>query len=100
MPARGDVTGSETIERDIREFLDENFPLGDGFSLAGGDSLQEAGVVDSLGVLELIDFVEQRYGFGISDAEVLPENLDSIDNVTRFVSAKLRESSLLSDAGG
>jgi acyl carrier protein len=87
------LTDSQTIEREIREFLDENFPLGDGLSLAGGDSLQEAGVVDSLGVLELIGFLEQRYGLQVSDAEVLPENLDSIDSMTQFVMAKLGESS-------
>jgi acyl carrier protein len=86
------LTDSQTIEREIREFLDENFPLGDGLSLAGSDSLQEAGVIDSLGVLELIGFLEGQYGLQVSDAEVLPENLDSIDSVTQFVTAKLRES--------
>jgi len=83
------VTSSETIERDVREFLDENFPLGEGFALGSDDSLLEAGVIDSLGVLELIDFLERRYGVRVPDAEVLPENLDSIDNVTRYVAGKL-----------
>ena len=83
----------ETIERSVREFLDENFPLGDGLTLSRGDSLQDAGVIDSIGVLELIGFLEQRYGLQISDAEVLPENLDSIDGVTQFVTAKLGEPS-------
>jgi acyl carrier protein len=84
----------ETIEREVREFLDENFPLGEGLTLDPSDSLQEAGVIDSLGVLELIGFLEQRYGLQISDAEVLPENLDSIDSVTQFATAKLGESSV------
>ena len=92
------MTSSETIERDVRDFLDENFPLGEGFALDSGDSLLEAGVIDSLGVLELIDFLEQRYGVRVPDAEVLPENLDSIDNVTRYVAAKL-ESARGADGG-
>ena len=46
----------ETIERAVREFLDENFPLGDGLTLSRSDSLQDAGVIDFIGVLELIGF--------------------------------------------
>jgi hypothetical protein len=41
------------------------------------------------GVLELIGFIEEHYGLEVQDAEVLPENLDSIENITRFVSRKL-----------
>ena len=79
-----------TIERDIREFLAQNFPLADeGDQLAGGDSLIEAGVIDSTGVLELIEFLESNYDIQISDEEVLPDNLDSIDRISRFVSSKL-----------
>jgi acyl carrier protein len=79
-----------TIERDIREFLAQNFPLADeGAELGGGDSLIEAGVIDSTGVLELIEYLESNYDIQISDEEVLPDNLDSIDRIGRFVSSKL-----------
>jgi acyl carrier protein len=79
-----------TIERDIREFLTQNFPLADeGDDLAGGDSLIEAGVIDSTGVLELIEYLESNYNIQIADEEVLPDNLDSIDRISRFVSSKL-----------
>ena len=79
-----------TIERDIREFLAQNFPLADeGDQLAGGDSLIEAGVIDSTGVLELIEYLESNYDIQIADEEVLPDNLDSIDRISRFVSSKL-----------
>ena len=79
-----------TIERDIREFLAQNFPLADeGAELGGGDSLIEAGVIDSTGVLELIEYLESNYEIQISDEEVLPDNLDSIDRIGRFVSSKL-----------
>jgi acyl carrier protein len=81
---------STTIERDIRQFLSDNFPLADeGSELAGGDSLIEAGVIDSTGVLELIEFLEANYAIQISDEEVLPDNLDSIERIGRFVTAKL-----------
>jgi acyl carrier protein len=77
------------IEEDLRRFLADNFPLtANGHSLAGDDSLLEAGVIDSVGVLELIEFIESRYGIQIPDNEVLPENLDSIDAIARYVATK------------
>ena len=79
-----------TIERDVRAFLTQNFPLADeGSDLGGDDSLIEAGVIDSTGVLELIEYLESNYDIQISDEEVLPDNLDSIARISRFVTAKL-----------
>jgi len=46
-------------------------------------------VIDSTGVLELIEFLEERYEIQIPDEEVLPENLDSIGAIGRFVAGKL-----------
>jgi acyl carrier protein len=99
MRERRPVTSSQAIECDVREFLDANFPLGEGLSLGADESLLEAGVIDSLGVLEMIEFLEQRYGVRVPDAEVLPENLDSIANIIRYVAAKLEESEGGSDDG-
>jgi acyl carrier protein len=83
------MTSQETIEQEVRQFLKENFPLSaDGVDLSGEDSLIEVGVIDSTGVLELIGFIEERYEVEIADEEVLPENLDSIANITRFVGEK------------
>ena len=83
------MNSPETIEQEVRQFLKDNFPLSaDGIDLAGEDSLIEVGVIDSTGVLELIGFIEERYGVAMADEEVLPENLDSIANITRFVGEK------------
>ena len=46
------------------------------------------GAIDSTGVLELIEFLESRYELAIPDSDVLPENLDSIDAIARYVLAK------------
>ena len=78
------------IEGGVRRFVTENFPLsGDGLELAGSDSLLEAGVIDSVGVLELIEHLEATYGIDIPDEDVLPENLDSIEAIGRYVASKL-----------
>ena len=84
------MPGPDAIEQEVRQFLRDNFPLsGDGVTLDREDSLIEVGVIDSTGVLELIGFIEERYEVEIADEEVLPENLDSIANITRFVGTKV-----------
>lgn len=77
------------IESDVREFITLNFPLGAGGELAAGDSLLETGVIDSVGVLELIEHLEETYGLKIPDEDVLPENLDSVGAIAGYVSARL-----------
>ena len=77
------------MENEIRAFLAENFLLGDDVArLSGSASLIDAGIIDSSGVLELVGFLEDAFGIRIPDEELLPENLDSIDNIVRFVGAK------------
>jgi acyl carrier protein len=81
---------NETIAREIKEFVVANFLFGQqGTGLADDQSFLESGVIDSTGVLELVAFLEQRYSIAVADRELLPENLDSIQNVSRFVARKL-----------
>ena len=77
------------METELRSFLAENFLLGEDFrGLPGSASLIEAGIIDSTGVLELVGFLEETYDIQIAEAELVPENLDSIDNIVGFVGAK------------
>jgi acyl carrier protein len=77
------------MERELREFLAANYFLGDDPSqLAGDSSLIEAGLIDSTGVLELVGFLEEKFDVRITNEELLPENLDSIDNIVAFVGRK------------
>jgi acyl carrier protein len=76
-------------ELELRQFIVENFLFGkEDAPLANGDSLLELGIIDSTGVLELVSFLEQKYHFTIEDEELVPENLDSIDRLVRFVRRK------------
>jgi acyl carrier protein len=81
----------EAIAREIKDFVVTNFLFGQpGSDLANDQSFLESGVIDSTGVLELVAFLEERYGISVADRELLPENLDSVQNVTGFVSRKLQ----------
>lgn len=80
----------QPIEPLIREFVQKNLLFGaNGKSLTDDTSFLESGIIDSTGILELVTFLEGKFSIRIADEEVLPENLDSVSRVTRFVSSKL-----------
>ena len=78
------------IEQEIRSFLVETFPSGRAEGLRDSDSLLGS-VIDSAGVLELVMFLQDRFGINVGDDEVNTENLDSVKNAVGFVERKLRE---------
>jgi acyl carrier protein len=80
---------AENYETLIRSFIVEKFLFEDDGKLSNEDSLLENGVIDSTGVLELVAFLEETFGFRMEDDEVVPENLDSIRNAASFVDRKL-----------
>lgn len=55
---------------------------------ADDDSFLENGIIDSTGVLELVLFLEENYGFKVADEEITPENLDSFNNLLKYVNNK------------
>jgi acyl carrier protein len=73
----------------VREFIAENFLFRADAELDDNQSLLERGVIDSTGVLEVIAFLEQTFGISIADDEIVPENLDSIASMTRYLASKL-----------
>jgi acyl carrier protein len=78
----------DDIQR-IRAFVLDNFLFSeDPASLNDDDSFLEKGIVDSTGVLELVAFLEEELGVKVSDEELLPENLDSVRQVSAFVARK------------
>ena len=78
----------ELVKQEIRNFIMTNYMLNGERPLGDHDSLQELGIVDSTGVLELVSFLQEKFSIEIDD-ELSPENLDSVSNLTHFVSAKL-----------
>ncbi|MDF1742797.1 acyl carrier protein [uncultured Gimesia sp.] len=81
-----------SIQTDVRNFVAENFLFGDDpESLLNNDSFLETGIIDSTGVLELVSFIEEKYSVEVDDDELIPENLDSIDQLINFIESKLKE---------
>jgi acyl carrier protein len=76
----------------VRGFILENFLFSDDQSAIADDaSLLQLGIIDSMGALELALFIEQQFGFTVMEEEMLPENLDSVNNMVAFVENKRKE---------
>lgn len=73
----------------VRNFIVENFLFGDGGKLEEDTSFLDSGIIDSTGILELIGFLEENLGISVEDSELLPENFDSLNNISGYLSKKL-----------
>ncbi len=79
-----------TIKKRVWEYIESNFFFGAGANAVGDDqSFLDLGVLDSTGVIELVSFLEETYGIQVDDEEMIPENLDSLNNIERYVGEKL-----------
>ena len=78
----------ETREK-LRHFIIENFLFGnENASLDDGESFLESGIVDSTGILEVVGFLEDEFGFEVTDEELVPDNFDSIDKLVTYIEKK------------
>ena len=81
---------NDTIEQPVRRFIEDSFLFrADRAALSDTESLLAAGLIDSTGILELVAFLEQNFDIRMADAEIIPENLDSIKAIAAYVEAKL-----------
>jgi acyl carrier protein len=80
---------SAYVRDEVTDFIVTNYLFGDtGRVPADEDSLIEAGIIDSTGILELIEFLESHFGIEVGDSETVPANLGSIARLVAFVTGK------------
>jgi acyl carrier protein len=78
-----------TMKKTIRHYIMENLLFTeDDSALQDDDSFLDGGIIDSTGVMEIIMFIEETFGIKVNDDEMLPANLDSVDNLAAFVQRK------------
>ncbi|HFE66007.1 MAG TPA: acyl carrier protein [Chloroflexi bacterium] len=74
----------------IKQYIAENYLFSNnGFNLDDDESFLEAGIVDSLGVVELVSFVEETYDIEVPDDDIVPDNFDSVNNLTNYITSKV-----------
>ena len=81
------VSGND-ISGKVRSYIETTFLFGDSSRLNSDMSFLDSSILDSTGMLELISFIEQEFAISIDPAELVPDNLDSITKVTRFIERK------------
>lgn len=79
----------EQIEREVRQFVIDNFLFGEGEKrFSNDDSFLEKGLVDSMGLMTLVSFVQENYAIDVASEELVPENWDSVRRIAGFVYRK------------
>ena len=74
----------------IRDYLSRNFLFSDqGFQYGDDASFMNEGIIDSLGIGELVSFVEKQFGISVADHELLPDNFDSVNKLSSFIIGKM-----------
>jgi acyl carrier protein len=77
------------VREQVREFVRTNFLFNSATPVSDDSSLMEQGIVDETGVLELVMFVEETYGIQVDEADLIPENFDSIDRISSYIAERL-----------
>jgi len=85
----------QKVQDILISFIMENYIIGrsNHKELVPDESLLENGIIDSTGVLELVLFLEEQFSIEIKDVDIIPENLDTINNMLVFIEKKLSQNS-------
>jgi acyl carrier protein len=84
------ITGVEGMDvpESIKAYVVENFLFGDDSRIGPGTDFLENGILDSTGVLELVGFLEEKFGIRVEDDELVPDNMNSLEKISLYISKK------------
>ena len=80
----------DTFADDVRSFVVTNYLLGREDGLTNDASFMDEGIIDSTGILELVSHLEESYGITITEEELVPDNLDSVNRIAAYLNKKLK----------
>lgn len=84
------IPAGPALKTQVRQYVLDNFLMGaEELPLGDDESFMGQQVLDSFGVVELVSFIEKTFRIKVEDAEMVPENLDSVNGVVRYLQAKL-----------
>ena len=74
----------------IRDYVAQNLLFSEkGFQYGDDASFLEEGIIDSMGIIELVSFVEDQFGVSVADRELVPDNFDSVNKLNAYIQSKL-----------
>ncbi|MFH2138149.1 MAG: acyl carrier protein [Candidatus Omnitrophota bacterium] len=81
------------VKDKVRQFIKSSFLMGaEDRSINDEDSFLEQGIIDSTGIMELVDFIQETFTIKVEDEELTPDNLDSLKNIEVFIQSKINNS--------
>ena len=87
---RDEAQGMDDIKAQVKQYVLDNFLMGASQGeLLDDDSFMGRHIIDSTGVIELVSFLEETFGITVEAEEMVPDNLDSVDRVGRYIQGKL-----------
>ena len=75
----------QQIKSDIVNYLKANSFMDNNTSLKDNDSFTQNGIIDSIGLLELMDYICDKYSIEIPEDMLTPENFDSLQGITNMI---------------
>jgi len=85
------MSSQNNVKGIVKQFITDNYLVASGVDGIGdNDSFMEMGLIDSTGILELLEFVEEAFTIKVDDEEVIPDNLDSLERLTLFIERKMK----------
>ena len=78
----------DNLKKKIEDFIKENFPAAKKKNIDWQTSLLETGIIDSLGVLEIVNFIDEELDIEIDEDDLMPENFETIQAMAEFISKK------------
>jgi acyl carrier protein len=75
----------------IKTYINEHFPAARKLRLTDSDPLLQSGIIDSMGILDLVGYLETAFEISVADDDLLPENFNSIETIAAFVETKRRQ---------
>lgn len=78
------------VKRQVKDYITDNFLMGTSDNKVDDfTSFLDMGIIDSTGIIELVSYLEDTYNIRIDDEEIIPENLDNLINIEKYVSSKI-----------
>jgi acyl carrier protein len=82
------MVDTQVLTDRLKDFVYKKFPLAKKQGVKNSDPLLDSGIIDSLGILDLVTFIEKEFGVHVSDEELLPENFQTVDALAAFIQQK------------
>ena len=79
---------THSVNNTVKQFIMRHFSHARTRLLTDDDPLLESGIVDSLGVLDIVSFIESDLGVIVDDEDLVRENFGSIRRIATYIENK------------